>query len=59
MSIQHINAISNCLRLRPPQRDSLAILAPVCEMVSLDLSACGHAPAAMDGDRQPWKGMNT
>ena len=34
-------------------------LARVCEIVSLDLSACGHAQAGMDGDRQPWKGMNT
>ena len=35
MSIQHINAISNRLSLRPPQRDSLEILARVCEIVSL------------------------
>jgi len=27
MSIQHVNAISNRLSLRPPQRDSLEILA--------------------------------
>ena len=59
MSIQHVNAISNRLSLRPPpQRDSLKILACVCEMISLDLSACGQAQAGMDGDRQPWKGMN-
>jgi len=59
MSIQHVNAISNRLSLRSPQRDSLEILARVCEIVSLDLSACGHAQAGMDGNRQPWKGMNT
>jgi type III restriction enzyme len=35
MSIQHINAISNRLSLRAPQRDSLEILARVCEIVSL------------------------
>jgi len=35
MSIRHVNAISNRLSLRPPQRDSLEILARVCEIVSL------------------------
>ncbi len=35
MAIQHINAISNRLSLRPPQRDSLEILSRVCEIVSL------------------------
>ena len=59
MSIQHVNAISNRLSLRSPKWDSLEILARVCEIVSLDLSACGHAQAEMDGDWQPWKGMNT
>ncbi len=36
MSIQHINAISNRLSLRAPQRDSLEILARVCEIVTLE-----------------------
>ena len=36
MSIQHINAISNRLSLRAPQRDSLEILARMCEVVSLE-----------------------
>jgi len=36
MSIQHVNAISNRLSLRPPQRDSLEILARVCEIISLE-----------------------
>ncbi len=36
MSIQHVNAISNRLSLRTPQRDSLEILARVCEIVSLE-----------------------
>ncbi len=36
MSIQHINAISNRLSLRLPQRDSLEILARVCEIISLE-----------------------
>jgi len=35
MSIQHVNAISNRLSLRAPQRDSLEILARMCEIVSL------------------------
>ena len=36
MSIQHVNAISNRLSLRPPQRDSLEILARVCEIITLE-----------------------
>jgi len=36
MSIQHVNAIRNRLSLRAPQRDSLEILARVCEIVSLE-----------------------
>ncbi|MGB5880651.1 MAG: DEAD/DEAH box helicase family protein, partial [Thermoanaerobaculia bacterium] len=36
MSIQQVNAISNRLSLRPPQRDSLEILAHICEIVSLE-----------------------
>jgi type III restriction enzyme len=39
MSIQHINAISNRLSLRPPQRDSLEILARVCEIATLSKDA--------------------
>jgi type III restriction enzyme len=35
MAIQHVNAISNRLSLRPPQRESLEILARVCAIVSL------------------------
>ncbi len=31
----HVNTISNRLSLRPPQRDSLEILARVCEIVPL------------------------
>ena len=45
MSIQHVNAISNRLSLRPPQQASLEILARVCEIASLE----------KDGDRQLWK----
>jgi len=36
MSIQQVNAISNRLSLRPPQRDSLEILARICEIISLE-----------------------
>ncbi|MCA9473965.1 MAG: DEAD/DEAH box helicase family protein [Nitrospira sp.] len=36
MSIQQVNTISNRLSLRPPQRDSLEILARLCEIVSLE-----------------------
>lgn len=46
MAIQHTNAISNRLSLRPPQRDSLAILARVCEIVSLAKDA--DAAAALE-----------
>jgi type III restriction enzyme len=31
-----VNSISNRLSLRQPQRDSLEILARVCEIVSVD-----------------------
>lgn len=44
MSIQHVNAISNRLSLRPPQRDSLEILARVCEIISLEKN-CDTAQA--------------
>jgi len=36
---QHTNAISNRLSLRQPQRDSLEILARVCEIIDLDKNA--------------------
>ena len=36
---QHVNAISNRLSLRQPQRDSLEILARICEIVELDKDA--------------------
>ena len=36
---RHINAISNRLSLRQPQRDSLEILARVCEIIELDKGA--------------------
>lgn len=36
---QHVNAISNRLSLRQPQRDSLEILAKVCEIIELDKNA--------------------
>jgi len=39
MAIQHVNAISNRLSLRPPQRDSLEILARVCEIIELSKDA--------------------
>jgi type III restriction enzyme len=39
MSVQHINSISNRLSLRPPQRDSLEILARVCEIIELSKDA--------------------
>ncbi|MCO6512469.1 MAG: DEAD/DEAH box helicase family protein [Aridibacter famidurans] len=46
MSIQHINSISNRLSLRPPQRDSLEILARVCEIASLAKNA--NSSVALD-----------
>ena len=33
MSIQHVNAVSNRLSLRPPQRESLLILDRLCEII--------------------------
>ena len=39
MSIQHLNSISNRLSLRPPQRDSLEILARICEIIELSKDA--------------------
>ncbi|PHQ34783.1 DEAD/DEAH box helicase [Rhodopirellula bahusiensis] len=36
---QHTNAIANRLSLRQPQRDSLEILARICEIIDLDKSA--------------------
>ncbi len=36
MSRRHVNAISNRLSLRAPQRESLEILARLCEIVSLE-----------------------
>ena len=35
----HINGIANRLSLRPPQRESLEILARVCEIISLEKGA--------------------
>jgi type III restriction enzyme len=49
MSIQHVNAISNRLSLRPPQRDSLAILARVCEIAALAKDA--DSAAALEAIR--------
>jgi len=46
LSIQHINATSNRLSLRPPQRHSLEILARVREIVSLAKDA--DAAAALE-----------
>src|SRR4051794_1946197 len=34
-----INAIANRLSLRPPQRDSLEVLARVCEVISIEKGA--------------------
>ena len=36
---QHVNSIANRLSLRQPQRDSLEILARVCEIIDLDKTA--------------------
>lgn len=36
---QHVNSIANRLSLRTPQRNSLEILARVCEIIDLDKSA--------------------
>jgi len=49
MSNQHVNAISNRLSLRRPQRDSLEILARVCEIVSFEKVGDLSAEAAQAG----------
>jgi len=43
MSVHHLNAISNRLSLRAPQRESLAILAWICEILSLEKDGDDHA----------------
>jgi len=35
MRTHHVNAISNRLSLRPPQRDSVEIVASICENIEL------------------------
>lgn len=42
----HVNAIANRLSLRPPQRESLEILARVCDLIPLDKS--GDLETAMN-----------
>jgi type III restriction enzyme len=42
----HVNTISNRLSLRPPQRDSLEILARVCEIIPLKKD--GNPAQALD-----------
>ncbi len=39
MSVMHVNAISNRLSLRKPQRDSLDILARICDIIALEKDA--------------------
>lgn len=39
MAIQHINAVSNRLSLRPPQRESLERLARICDIVEMSKDA--------------------
>ena len=46
MSIQIVNSISNRLSLRPPQRDSLEILARICEITTLEKN--GNTAHALD-----------
>jgi type III restriction enzyme len=52
MALHHINAISNRLSLRPPQRESLEILARVCEITSLAKDATDHAN---ENGGKPWR----
>jgi len=46
VSIQIVNSISNRLSLRPPQRDSLEILARICEITTLEKN--GNTAHALD-----------
>lgn len=43
MAIQQVNAVSNRLSLRPPQRKSLELLARICELVELSKDADSEA----------------
>jgi hypothetical protein len=36
MNGSHVNTISNRLSLRPPQRESLEILARICDIIPLE-----------------------
>jgi type III restriction enzyme len=56
MSIQHINAISNRLSLRPPQRESLEILSRVCEIIELSKDA--DTAAALQAIRSEFNMQN-
>lgn len=51
----HINTIANRLSLRPPQRDSLEILAKVCDVIPLEKNADLSAEAAQANVAQSLK----
>lgn len=53
MSIQIVNAISNRLSLRLPQRDSLEILARVSEIISLEKN--GNSTQALETIKTEFK----
>ncbi len=51
MTVQHVNAISGRLSLRPPQRDSLRILHRMCELVRFDKDIdCDEALKAIQAE---------
>jgi len=46
----HVNTIANRLSLRPPQRDSLEILARVCDIIPLEKGSIGGQSTAVGAD---------
>src|SRR3990170_1953699 len=55
----HVNTIANRLSLRPPQRESLEILAKVCDIIPLEKNADLSAEAAQANVAQSLKVIQT
>jgi type III restriction enzyme len=55
----NVNIIANRLSLRPPQRESLEILAKVCDVISLEKNADLSAEAAQENVAQSLKVIQT
>ena len=55
----NVNMIANRLSLRPPQRESLEILAKVCDVIPLEKNADLSAEAAQENVAQSLKVLQT